>query len=281
MDDVPAVVGDPTQFQQMLLNVCANAVEGLRGKPGLIDVELTSDSWEDAKQVGEDCLLAGTYAKIRIQDNGCGIGEGMLERVFDPFYTTKPAGKSLGLGLTTVRGIVRDHEGGIRLESKVGEGTTVEFFFPGAVVDVSTAKGAAPLAGDGQRVLLLDDEASVARSLAKRMRQLNYQTVMFTDGIEAMDALVGDPLGFDLVMTDLRMPVMDGIEFTRQLRQRAMNLPVILLTGAEDATIHQAAVKVGVSVILRKPFDSGAMSWAVQEALARGSEKTTAAKIVG
>lgn len=279
--DVPAVLGDPTQFQQVLLNICANAIDGLQGKPGLIDVELTTEYWKELKRIGEDSLPSGPYVKIRIADNGCGIAEGMLARVYDPFFTTKSTGKSSGLGLTTVRGIVRDHGGGIRLHSKEGEGTTVELYFPGTVADVSTTKGVEPLVGAGQHVLLLDDEASVARSLVKRMRQLNYQPVMFTNGTEALEALESDPLGFDLVMTDLRMPMMDGIEFARQLRRRDLNLPVILLTGAEDGTIHQQAAKVGVSVILRKPFDSGAMSWAVQEALSRGSDVTTAAKIVG
>ena len=282
--NLPPVLGNATQFHQILLNLSSNSAAAIQGQ-GLILVELESVEIEEKRKVGKETLAPGIYVRIRVSDDGAGMDEVALKRAFEPFYTTKVSGGASGLGLTVVHGIVSGYRGGIEIHSDVGRGTQVDIYVPATrspEVMPSDSEGNSKriFSGEGQLILFVDDEESVARSVAKRMRQLNYQIDVHTDPVLALRAFQENPEKYELVMTDLTMPGMDGIAFAREVRDEISTLPVILLTGYGDPSIHQLATSVGVCVILRKPVDGVSISWAVKEALSQGDRPKSAAKIV-
>ena len=282
--NLPLVLGNATQFHQILLNLSSNAAAAIQGQ-GQISIDVKSVESSEARKVGKKTLAPGIYVLIRVSDDGVGMDEAAVQRAFDPFYTTKVRGGASGLGLTVVQGIVSEYQGGIEIHSEPGKGTRVDLYVPATrssemTLDGAGAKATGVVAGEGQWILFVDDEDAVARSVSKRMQQLNYQIDVYTDPVLAMNAFKENPGKYELVMTDLTMPRMDGIAFAREVRTEVSTLPVILLTGYGDPSIHQEATSVGVCVILRKPVDGVSISWAVKEALSQGNRPKRAARIV-
>ncbi len=282
--NLPLVLGNATQFHQILLNLSSNAAAAIQGQ-GQISIDVKSVESSEARKVGKKTLAPGIYVLIRVSDDGVGMDEAAVQRAFDPFYTTKVRGGASGLGLTVVQGIVSEYQGGIEIRSEPGKGTRVDLYVPATrssemTLDGAGAKATGVVAGEGQWILFVDDEDAVARSVSKRMQQLNYQIDVYTDPVLAMNAFKENPGKYELVMTDLTMPRMDGIAFAREVRTEVSTLPVILLTGYGDPSIHQEATSVGVCVILRKPVDGVSISWAVKEALSQVNRPKRAARIV-
>ncbi|MBT5706953.1 MAG: response regulator, partial [Verrucomicrobia bacterium] len=165
------------------------------------------------------------------------------------------------------------------------EGTKVELYFPAVTpsaipTEESHSGGDNVITGTGQRILFLDDEESVAKSVSKRMHQLNYTLDVYTDPTAALEAFKTNPNDYDLVMTDLTMPGIDGVGVAKQVREISPGIPVILLTGYGDPSIHQMASEAGVSIILKKPVNSSSMSWAVRESLRSAGAATVSTRIV-
>ena len=283
--DLPFVKGEPTQFHQILLNLCANAATAIKGRSGRIGIDLELVEFDETTRVGNSELGAGRFVVIRVSDDGCGMNSEELDRVLEPFYTTKPPGDGSGLGLTVVQGIVKGVQGAMSFTSSVGEGTRVELFFPAVasteiLAEESRSIGDNAITGAGQRILFLDDEEFVAKSVSKRMHQLNYVLDAYTDSTAALEAFKTNPNNYDLLMTDLTMPGTDGISVAKQVRAISPGFPVILFTGYGDPSIHQLANEVGVSIILKKPVNSNSMSWAVREALRNAGAATVSTRIV-
>jgi signal transduction histidine kinase/ActR/RegA family two-component response regulator len=283
--DLPFVEGEPTQFHQILLNLCANAATAIQGRSGRIAIDLVLVELEEPTRVGSIELGVGKYVVIRVSDDGCGMNAEELKRVFEPFYTTKGPGEGSGLGVTVVQGIVKGVQGAMSFTSMVGEGTKVELYFPAVTpsaipTEESHSGGDNVITGTGQRILFLDDEESVAKSVSKRMHQLNYTLDVYTDPTAALEAFKTNPNDYDLVMTDLTMPGIDGVGVAKQVREISPGIPVILLTGYGDPSIHQLANEAGVSIILKKPVNSSSMSWAVREALGSPGPNTSSTRIV-
>jgi two-component system cell cycle sensor histidine kinase/response regulator CckA len=282
---LPFVEGEPTQFHQILLNLCANAATAIQGRPGRIGIDLELVELEEMTRVGNRDLEAGRFVVVRVSDDGCGMNSDELDRVLEPFYTTKEPGDGSGLGLTVVQGIVKGVRGAMCFTSSVGEGTKVELYFPAVTpselpAEESHSSGDDAITGAGQRILFLDDEEFVAKSVSKRMHQLNYSLDVYTDSTAALEAFKTNPGNYDLVMTDLTMPGIDGINVAKQVRGISPGFPVILLTGYGDPSIHQLANEAGVSIILKKPVNSSSMSWAVREALVSAGAATVSTRIV-
>ena len=282
---LPFVEGEPTQFHQILLNLCANAATAIQGRPGRIGIDLELVEFEETTRVGNSDLGAGRFVVIRVSDDGCGMNTDELERVLEPFYTTKAPGDGSGLGLTVVQGIVKGVRGAMCFTSSGGEGTEVELYFPAVPpselpVEESHSSGGDVISGAGQRILFLDDEEFVVKSVSKRMHQLNYSLDVYTDSTTALEAFKTNPGNYDLVMTDLTMPGIDGINVAKQVREILPGFPVILLTGYGDPSIHQMASEAGVSIILKKPVNSSSMSWAVRESLRSAGAATVSTRIV-
>jgi len=254
--DVPNVSGDPTQIHQILLNLGTNAWHALEGRPGRIAIELAALAGDDAAAPAAEGAPPARWARLRVVDDGHGMDAATLERIFDPFFTTKGPGEGTGLGLSVVHGIVRDHQGKIRVDSAPGRGTTFEIFLPGveAEVDEVVSRPAARLDGRGRRLLYIDDEKSLLLSTEFLLRNAGYEVRGFTRPDEAFEALRRDPEAFDLVLTDYNMPGLSGLDVAKIVASIRPGLPVILASGHVSETLRRDAARVGVKQVVFKPY---------------------------
>jgi len=196
---------------------------------------------------------------LRVSDDGAGMSREVLEHIFEPFFTTKTYGTGTGLGLSVVRGIVRNHDGAITVASDPGKGTTFQLYFPavaGAAAERSRAQDGplpSPSRGGGRRVLYLDDEEALVALASRLLERLGYQVSGFTQPAAALAAFAADPQAFDVVVTDLSMPGLNGIEVARQLLSVRPDLSVLLTSGYLRAEEIQRARAVGIRDMIRKP----------------------------
>ena len=231
-----AVLADTTQIHQAVLNLCSNATDAMNGR-GVLTLALDREVIEHARPVNTGVLPAGTYAVIRVGDSGEGIPSAHLTRLFDPFFTTKTPGKGTGLGLSIVHGIVKGHQGGIEVLSPEGEGTVFHLYLP---LSSEPVEPAAPppetkpnREGRKALVLVVDDEESVARMTQRSLLSLGYQAdyVLDAEAALARCAQQDGPDPVDMVLTDLTMPRMTGLELLRHLRAAGNDVPVVICTG--------------------------------------------------
>ena len=252
------VTVDPVEIHQLLINLCANAVDALAGKNGIIRIVL--------RQV-DDQQYQKKWLELSVSDNGCGIPAELHERIFDPYFTTKEKMHGTGMGLSIVHGIIKRQGGKIRLDSILGKGTTITLSFP--VVEennnVEKVTDFAEYMGDNQHILLVDDEDQVAKAAADMLRRLNYRVTEMTSARESLLALHENLEEYDLVMTDLTMPYMTGIELCEKIKEIAPNLPVILFSGVIEEFSRVKAIRAGVDGFCHKPVSMSEMGKAVYQ----------------
>lgn len=251
----PNVLADTSQIHQVLLNLCTNSWHALKGKTGRIEIRLEPyEVSRDTKPIPPR-LHPGRYARLCVSDDGEGMDSGTLDRIFEPFFTTKPAGLGTGLGLSVVHGIVESHDGVIHVESELGKGTRFYIFLPAVEVEApAEVSPAAPLiCGHGQRILFLDDEAPLVDLSVRMLKRLGYQVEAFTHPNASLAAFCADPGRFDMVITDLHMPGMSGLEFAQGVRRLSSAIPIVLSSGFMSEDIVQKARTVGINQLLHKP----------------------------
>jgi CheY-like chemotaxis protein len=195
-----------------------------------------------------------------------------LERIFEPFFTTKPVGKGTGLGLAVVHGIVQSHHGTVTVDSEVGLGTTFQLYFPGQSTGVATVAAVDNRLppGRGEKILLLDDEPALTGALQRLLSRLNYQVTTSNNPRESVALCRKNPVQFDLVITDLTMPDMNGIEVARQLQSIRPDLPIVLASGFSTDLNRETLQAAGICELLEKPISRGVLAEVVQRALAGG-----------
>ncbi|MEW6499987.1 MAG: response regulator [Thermodesulfobacteriota bacterium] len=273
----PAVVlADPVQLHQVLMNLCTNASHAMRQEGGTLTVRLDEVAMgADLAQRHPD-LKPGSYIRLTVRDTGHGIEPSVMARIFEPFFTTKEVGEGTGMGLAVVHGIVKEHGGAIEVSSEAGEGTSFAVYFPRyelAPPEVP-AVPELPLPRGSERVLFVDDEPVLARLGEVMLGRLGYRVAAFTSSVEALQALKKQPSGCDLVVTDLTMPRMTGLELTKRIRALRPELPVLLCTGYSEAAVEEAAKAIGIDHCLRKPLVLRELAMAVRETLdGRGAGK--------
>jgi PAS domain S-box-containing protein len=260
------VTGDPTQIQQVIMNLCRNAADSLENGKGTIEITL-SDAHMDPARAGA-MLKPGEYAELSVSDTGRGIEPGVMERIFEPFYTTKEVGKGIGMGLPVAHGIVKNHGGMITAESKPGKGTRFTVYLP-----LSLEKGAEePVMEEKKtlreaRILLVDDEQFILSSMKRALERTGYSVASARNGDEALEIFGRDPGSFDLVITDLTMPGMEGRDLIRRLKGIRPDIPVILSTGYGDTVDEQEMKSIGINELLMKPAGTGELKNAVARAV--------------
>jgi len=272
-ESLPSVDGDATQITQVLVNLCTNALQAMREKPGVL--ELTEDMVEvDAASLPMfPQLKEGPHVRISVKDSGCGMSAEVVQRIFEPFFTTKAPGEGTGLGLAVVHGIVRSHGGTITVYSQPNQGTIFRIYLPAS----HSQAAARPLlekqliSGQGQRILVVDDEPAITKALAGMLRHLGYVVVTFNNPSEALAAVAESPMSWDLVLSDLTMPIVNGVDFAMLCHDRRPGLPFILASGflSED-TVARAHAE-GIRHLLDKPIGLLALSQAVAQALTPSS----------
>jgi PAS domain S-box-containing protein len=255
LTDTPTVLANATAVHQVIMNLGANAWHAMRGQTGVLKVEMTVMEVDvDFVKTHPD-LHPGRYVQLSVSDTGAGMDRATLGHIFDPFFTTKAVGEGTGLGLAVVHGIMKSHQGAISVYSQPGEGTIFQLYFP--VVETAAKAGkieCQPLPrGSGQNILFVDDEAALAGLGKKILERLGYQVTMQTSALAAIGLVRADPALFDLVITDLTMPGMDGVKFGSELLQIRPGLPVVLTTGYSSVMTTGKARQLGFAGFLSKP----------------------------
>ncbi|MGA4580026.1 PAS domain S-box protein [Limisphaera sp. VF-2] len=264
------VRGDPTQLQQVLLNLCVNARDAMP-QGGTLTLRLDNQTIEADPERVHPRAKAGPYVVMSVQDTGVGIPAELLDKIFDPFFTTKPVGQGTGLGLATVLGIVEAHGGFVLVESQVGRGSTFSVHLPALPHeqggDTSLRPKPAARRGQGQKILVADDEPAVRQITAALLRTHGYEPVLAADGQEALAILEGRRDQIHAVITDLMMPRMDGPALLRALQRVAPGLPAISITGlGEEGRVAEARA-AGARVNLDKPFTAEQLLAALEQVL--------------
>ncbi|MCG6876126.1 MAG: PAS domain S-box protein [Betaproteobacteria bacterium] len=260
--DVPSVLSDPVQLEQVLLNLCINARDAMTGA-GTIRVGVRVVDSADGVCASCRQKVAGRFVELSVADAGTGVSPEVLDRMFEPFFTTKEVGKGSGMGLAMVHGIVHDHGGHIVVDTAPGRGTTFRLQF----APVETARSAVPAARAeparqhprpqlSGRVLVVDDEEMVGDFMAEMLANWGLEVTVKRNPIEAEVWFAHDPSRIDLAITDQTMPRLTGIELARRLTGVRPNLPVILYTGYSDAVSDETMAQSGVCALLKKPVDT-------------------------
>ncbi|MFC3285846.1 PAS domain-containing hybrid sensor histidine kinase/response regulator [Litchfieldella rifensis] len=264
---------DPVHFEQILLNLCINARDAMP-QGGTLDVSVSHHRLSGGHCRSCHQPVEGNWVELCVSDQGTGIADSVLERMFEPFFSTKQTGKSSGMGLSTVHGLVHDYAGHILVDTTAGQGTTFRVLFkPLPVAATDRSAGLTPTAVPpaqpqrlSGRVLLVDDEAMVAEFMGDLLSGWGLEPTVVLSSTEALTLLDSDAV-FDLVITDQTMPRMTGLQLAHTLCQRWPALPVILYTGFSDDLTDAQALAAGVRAFLRKPVDTGALHQQLSELL--------------
>jgi CheY-like chemotaxis protein len=266
--DSLCVVGDPTQLHQITMNLCTNAIHAM-GESGTLRVTLDAVELAAERATGLVTLRAGRYARLAVEDTGMGMDEATLARVFEPFFTTKEVGKGTGLGLSLVYGIVTDAEGAIEVTSAPGKGSRFEIYLPRVdAPGIAESDDAAPVArGNGERVLVVDDEEALVALTGEVLKRLGYEPAGFATGDAALAAFEAAPERVDAVIADEVMPGLTGTELAHALRRRRADLPFVLMSGYIGPMMTERANEAGVTEILKKPVQSRDLAAALARAL--------------
>ncbi len=265
------VAADPTQLHQVFMNLGANAGHAIGSREGEIEVSIERQDFEETTLHLARALPPGEYLCISVRDTGCGMSPEVVERIFDPFFSTKPVNEGTGLGLAVVHGIVSEHGGAIDVESVVGKGTCFKIFLPaGGTLSETAAPEEAPSPAVGrERVLLVDDEELVLSVMTATLRRLGYVVTAELSSRAALRKFEASPDDFDVVITDQTMPQLSGLELSGAMKVLRPELPVILATGYSPDIAGRDATSLGLAGIVGKPIDFTGLTALMREALDR------------
>lgn len=264
------ISGDSTQLHQVVLNLLTNACQALAERGGgNLGIAIRSREFTPEFIKANPTLKQGPGVELIVEDDGPGMPKHVRERLFEPFFTTKPPGVGTGLGLSVVHGIVQNHEGVILVDTEPGEGTRFTLCFPSVSAPISLQAAPVvekPKITQRRRVLFVDDEVSITRLAQVMLRNLGHSVTTFGMATDALDTLRQDPDGFDVVVTDLTMPAMTGLEFARGVRELRPDLPIILSSGYADDVPEETLRELGIVEVLPKPFQMTSLGAAVTKA---------------
>ncbi len=264
------VMADLNNIHQVIMNIATNAIYAMR-ENGTLSIHL-SEVLVEKERLGRIGLIkTGEYSLIQIIDTGCGIDEKTMDKMFEPFYTTKPVGEGTGMGLSVVMGIIQSHGGNIQVESYPGEGTIFRIYLPksekiaGNIISKRENKA---LSGT-EKILLVDDEKLVNKAIKSALQHIGYKVSGITNSPKALDTFKDNPEGFDLIITDFNMPKMTGIELTKKVKEIRGDIPVLLISGNNSKINPNRAKSLGIDKILDKPFLIKELGQAIREVLDR------------
>lgn len=263
-----AVLADPSQIHQILMNLCTNAYQAMQQSGGEMEIGLETIHVDQERTSQVNGLKPGWFVKLSVRDTGHGMDSQTIPRIFDPFFTTRPVGDGTGMGLAMVHGIVTSHGGAINVSSIVGQGSLFEIYLPMVepVQPSSLHDDLIPMGGT-ERVLLVDDDLAILRIGEIMLQHLGYQVSAFSDSHEALSAFLSNPDGFDLVITDQTMPHPTGIELAQQIAQVRTNLPIILITGFSDSIVPREAQQPVINAYIQKPILSRELARIIRQVL--------------
>jgi CheY-like chemotaxis protein len=267
------VLAASTQIHQVVMNLATNAYQAMREKGGLLELTLMEE------KIGSDDsnpdLHPGTYLKLTVSDTGHGMNSVVMKKIFDPYFSTKGPGEGTGMGLAVVHGIVKSHGGDIKVFSKLGEGTTFHVYLPlieARPVEPKTVP-AGPTPTGTEHILFVDDEEPIVRMIQQILERLGYQVTSRTSSVEALEAFKAKPDEYDLVITDMTMPNMTGIELAPRLREIRSDIPIIMCTGFSETIDEDRAKNMGILAYIMKPFLIDEIAKTIRKVLDERKEK--------
>ncbi len=266
------ILADPSQIHQVILNLCTNAYHAMRETGGTLTVKLERVSINAMdREVRELHLLSpGDYVRLTVADTGVGISRSQIDNIFEPYFTTKAKGEGTGLGLAIVHGIVRSHGGQISVYSEPGQGTTFNVYLPSAgteAADSDSSQDQEQNPGGNEHILIVDDEIQIVWVQQQVLESLGYTVTGRTSSVDALNLFTSRPEEFDLIITDMTMPTMTGVELTKAVKTLRPDIPVILCTGFSDLVNSEKAAHIGLSRFLTKPVTLDELAKAVRGAL--------------
>jgi len=264
-----AVLADPTQIHQVLLNLFTNASYAMREKGGVLKVSLQEILIGPEDQLAALELQPGRYLQLSVSDTGAGIRPEDMEKIFEPYFTTKPVNEGTGLGLSVVHGIVKSHKGRITVCSEPGKGTVFNLYFPciAAADEAGEPEAAELLPGGNEHVLVVDDEEFIIKIVQFLLENLGYRVTATTSSLEALRLFEQQPADFDLVITDMTMPQMTGADLARKFLAIRPDIPLILCTGFNELINEKTAKEIGIREFALKPIDKKDLADMVRRAL--------------
>ena len=249
------ILADPTQINQIMMNLCINASHAMEQTGGNLVVHVKNVILDEHSAKGYPGLKTGKHVKVTVSDTGPGIDTAIIDRIFDPYFTTKEVGKGSGMGLAVVHGIVKNHNGAIFIDSKPGIGASFSILFPVSaekpVIEKDTTEEV--LLGN-ETVLFVDDEESIAEMTLQILKRLGYKVETKLSPVEALALFQSKPHAFDLVITDMTMPQMTGAKLSEKLKEVRSDIPVILCTGHSALIDEEKAKEMGIDAFVTKPI---------------------------
>jgi PAS domain S-box-containing protein len=260
------IMGNPTQVHQILMNVCTNAAQAMEDDGGVLGISI-KDAVIDKKDTLEN-LNPGEYVVIKISDTGRGIDPEIIDKIFDPYFTTKDIGKGTGMGLALVHGIIKSYNGTIKADSKPGQGAVFTIYLP----LIRSSRGAdlyqpEILPTGNERILLVDDEVPIVKMSSQILQKLGYDVVFRTSSMKALELFRSNPDDFDLVITDMTMPEMTGDKLATELMSIRRDIPVILCTGYSSKISDKIAADIGIKAFAYKPVSKVDLAKTVRKVL--------------
>jgi PAS domain S-box-containing protein len=264
-----SILADPTQIHQIIMNLCTNAYHAMRETGGILGVSLSQEEYKPHRHEQALDLKPGHYVKLQVSDTGSGIDEKLISRIFEPYYTTKPKGEGTGMGLAVVHGIVKSYGGDISVSSKMGNGTMFSVYFP--IVESESdpvQKGIeSPLPSGHENILVVDDEIVLAEITGKMLENLGYKVKVFTNSEEAFATFQANPEDCDLIISDMTMPKLNGLQLAEKLIKIKPNIPIIICTGFSDLISEEKIKALGIKEVVMKPISIKDLARAARNAL--------------
>lgn len=269
------VMGSSTQIHRIMMNLCTNAAYAMEEKGGTLDVSLKDMTNDQTTMMGKYHLTPGNYIEIKVSDTGNGIDPQIIDKIFEPYFTTKGPREGTGMGLAMVHGIIENYNGKIFVESTLGRGTLFTIYLP----TIKRKKTPLPYMSDAlfagkERILFVDDEAPIGKIVKRMLSQLGYSVTIKTSSIEALELFRSKPGEYDLVLSDMTMPNMTGDQLTKKLIETRPDIPVILCTGYNKKISEKNASGIGIKAIAKKPFTQVALAKTVRRILDEAKNNT-------
>jgi len=271
--DAGTILADPTRIHQVLMNLCTNAQHAMKEKGGTLTVRLENVEIhpDDGGAIKID---PGPYVRLTVRDTGCGMDPNTLNRIFDPYFTTKGRGEGTGLGLAVVHGIIETYGGRIMVYSEPEKGTAFHVYFPridGASKMANRPEAPSPLPTGTERILFVDDEVPLANLGKRVLENLGYSVTAISSGMEALRLFSEKPGRFDLVITDLTMPEITGDSLAREMIRMRPGMPVIIASGFVDKSVRQKVTSTGAGAFIEKPLTAETLARTIRELLNKGT----------
>lgn len=266
--DCGPVMAVESQIHQVVMNLCTNAYLAMREKGGRLRVELRSQKIKTTTGVAVSGLKPGDYVLLAVEDSGVGMWPDVMQRIFEPYFTTRGKEEGTGLGLSVVHGIVSGHGGKIFVHSTLGQGTLFTIYLPQAKQSIlPTDELSEEIFGGTERLLVVDDEEMLVSLLEQQLTRVGYRVVIFNDSQAALAAFEAAPDAVDLVITDMTMPKLSGQALAAQMIAIRPSLPVLLCTGYSDMLDREKVRALGVHEVLMKPILISELAKAIRRAL--------------